>query len=148
MASNVTNIKLKIKAMLDALVVAGTLKFTLVDDLRKSAALETEIPKFPAAILASPSTDSGYSTNRENMRTYTFKIAIIQKGENIQSLSDIEELSETVLDAFDNDPTLSGLADGGMEPSSSTPEAMVTQDKSYIVFSIILKVHASKALSF
>jgi hypothetical protein len=148
MPSNATNIKLKIKSMLDALVTDGTLKFAFIDDMRRSAVLERDVPKFPAAILASPATDSGYSTNRENMRTYTFTIVIIQKGENMQSSEDIEELSETVLDAFDNDPTLSGLADGGMEPSSSTPEAMSTQDKSFIVFRITLKIHASKALSF
>lgn len=148
MASHATNIKLKIKAMLDALVTDETLRFVLIDDMRKSAALDTDIPKFPAAILSSPSTDSGYSTNRENMRTYTFTVVIIQKGENIESSEDIEELSEAVLDAFDNDPTLGGLADGGMEPSSSTPEAMTTQDKSFIVFSITLKVHASKLLTF
>ncbi len=143
-----TDIKTKIKEILDGLKDAGTLKEVIIDDLRTSPVLERDIPSFPAAILSSPSSEGGYLTNRENMRTYRFTVTIIQKAENIESTSDIEELTDTLLDAFDNNPTLSGKADGGLDPSSSTPEAITAQDKSYVLFTINLKAQASKLLSF
>lgn len=143
-----TDIKTKIKEILDGLKDGGTLKEVIIDDLRTSPVLERDIPSFPAAILSSPSSEGGYLTNRENMRTYRFTVTIIQKAENIESTSDIEELTDTLLDAFDNNPTLSGKADGGLDPSSSTPEAITAQDKSYVLFTINLKAQASKLLSF
>ncbi len=82
------------------------------------------------------------------MRTYRFTITVVQKGENLESANDIETLSDFLLDVFDDNPTLAGIADGGLEPSSSTPEAIVSQGKSYIIFTISLKAHASKLLNF
>lgn len=143
-----TIIKGKIKEKLDALVTSGVLKFAMVDDLKANASLDRDIPSFPAAILVSPSSEGSYSTNRSNLRTYTFAITIVQKAENIESSDDVEYLSDQLLDIFDNDPTLSGAAIGGLDPSSSNPEAITSQDKSYIVFTITLKAHADKTLTF
>lgn len=142
------NIKNKIKDILDGVVTSGELKTVVVDDLKTSPIIDRDIPSFPAAILTSPSSEGGYLTNRENMRTYRFTVTVIQKGENLESADDIETLSDFLLDIFDDNPTLSGVANGGLEPSSSTPEAIVSQGKSYIIFTITLKAHASKLLNF
>lgn len=143
-----TIVKGKIKEKLDALVTSGVLKCVIVDDLKKNPSLDRDIPSFPAAILVSPSSDGNYSTNRSNLRTYTFAVTIVQKAENIESSDDIEYLSDQLLDAFDNDPTLAGAAVGGLEPSNSEPAAITSQDKSYIVFTVTLKAHADKTLTF
>ena len=143
-----TVIKGKIKDKLDALVTSGVLKCVIVDDLKKNPSLDRDIPSFPAAVIVSPSSNGNMSTNRSNLRTYTFGITIVQKAENIESSDDIEYLSDQILDAFDNDPTLSGAAVGGLEPSNSEPTAITSQDKSYIVFTITLKAHADKTLTF
>lgn len=143
-----TVIKGKIKDKLDALVTSGVLKCVIVDDLKKNPSLDRDIPSFPAAVIVSPSSDGSMSTNRSNIRTYTFGITIVQKAENIESSDDIEYLSDQILDAFDNDPTLSGTAVGGLEPSNSEPTAITSQDKSYIVFTVTLKAHADKTLTF
>ncbi len=142
------NIKNKIKDILDGVVTSGEIKTVMVDDLKTSPIIDRDIPSFPAAILTSPSSEGGYLTNRENMRTYRFTVTVIQKGENLESADDIETLSDFLLDIFDDNPTLSGVANGGLEPSSSTPEAIVSQGKSYIIFTITLKAHASKLLNF
>lgn len=142
------NIKNKIKDILDGVVTSGELKTVMVDDLKTSPIIDRDIPSFPAAILTSPSSEGGYLTNRENMRTYRFTVTVIQKGENLESADDIETLSDFLLDIFDDNPTLSGVANGGLEPSSSTPEAIISQGKSYIIFTITLKAHASKLLNF
>ena len=142
------DIKSKIKEILDSIVTSGELKTVVVDDLKTSPVLDRDIPSFPAAILTSPSSEGGYLTNRENMRTYRFAVTVIQKAENLESTDDIETLCDFLLDKFDNAPTLSGKADGGLEPSSSSPEAIVSQGKSYVMFTITLKAHATKLLSF
>lgn len=143
-----TVIKGKIKDKLDALVTSGVLKCVIIDDLKKNPSLDRDIPSFPAAVIVSPSSNGNMSTNRSNLRTYTFGITIVQKAENIESSDDIEYLSDQILDAFDNDPTLSGAAVGGLEPSNSEPTAITSQDKSYIVFTVTLKAHADKTLTF
>ena len=143
-----TIIKGKIKDKLDALVTSEILKCVIVDDLKKNPSLDRDIPYFPAAILVSPSSAGNMSTNRSNLRTYTFVITIVQKAENIESSDDIEYLSDQILDLFDNDPTLAGTAVGGLEPSNSEPTAITSQDKSYVVFTVTLKAHADKTLTF
>jgi hypothetical protein len=143
-----TIVKGKIKDKLDALVTSGVLKCVIVDDLKKNPTLDRDIPSFPAAVLVSPSSEGAYSTNRSNIRTYTFAITIVQKTENIESNEDIEYLSDQILDAFDNDPTLGGTAVGGLDPSNSEPTSITSQDKSYIVFTVTLKAHADKTLTF
>lgn len=143
-----TVVKGKIKDKLNALVTSGVLKSVIVDDLKKNPSLDRDIPSFPAAVLVSPSSQGSYSTNRSNIRTYTFTVTIVQKAENIETNDDIEYLSDQILDAFDNDPTLSGTAVGGLEPSNSEPTSITSQDKSYIVFTVTLKAHADKTLTF
>lgn len=143
--SLVTNIKNQIKAKLDALVTANKLGEVQMDDY-KLGIFDRDYGKFPVAILTTPSIEGNYLTNRDNIRTHTYEIIVINKGENIATATDIEELIETLLDAFDNDFTLNGVADGGVEPSSSTPQAVTSRGKSLVAFSIILKAKAVKNL--
>jgi hypothetical protein len=113
----------------------------IADDFNTNPNLEN-IPHFPAALLNSPSTQSERDTNRENLRTHLFEILVIQKGENITSPNDIEELREIILDTFDNDGTLGGAANGSVDPASSNPQSITSGDKTYIVFTVTLKAKA------
>jgi len=136
-------IKKEIKEKLLALKNAGTLGEVIIDDFKKGL-LERDFGAFPTAILTTPSIGGDYFTNTQNLRTYTFEVLIVMKGEDISAENDVEELSETILNAFDNLPTLSGEADGGLEPSSTPAEAVPSRSGTYIVFSIILKAKAVK----
>jgi hypothetical protein len=148
MASKSSEIKTKIKTLLDALVTAGTLGEVVEDDFRESNLFDRDLSAFPAAILTSPSISGDYLTSNENMRTYTFEIVVLQKGENIASASEIEDLAEALMDKFDNDPTLGGKADGAVEPSATNPAPVTVRGKTLIVFSITLKAKASITLTF
>lgn len=145
--SLVSDLKNAIKTNLDALVTAETLGEAQMDDY-KIGIFDRDYGAYPAAILTTPAIEGGAFTNRQNERVHTFQIVVIQKAENVESATEIETLIETILDKFDNDPTLSGKADGGVEPSSSTPEAVVSRGKTYIAFAITLKAHAIKDLTF
>ena len=143
---SIATIKSQIKADLDSLVPA-TLGEVQEDDF-KTSIFDRDFGKFPVAILTTPEVAGDYLTNRENMRIYHFNIVVIQKQENVAGVADIETLIEVLLNKFDNDPTLAGAASGGVEPSSSAPEAIVSRAKTYIAFVISIKIHESVTLTF
>ncbi len=152
MPSTLSTIKTKIKANLDALVTAGTLGEVQVDDFRKSV-FNRNIGAFPAAILTTPTVESTAETNRQNMRAYTFEVIVLSKLEDVTDAAQVEDLIEAILNQFDNDPTLkgggaTGAADGGVEPSTSTPEAVSSEGASYVAFSVVLRARAIRELTF
>lgn len=140
-------IKAALKTKLDALVSAGTLGEVQEDDLRKSI-FERDFGAYPAAVLTSPATDSEALDNRDNMRSYFYEVVVFQKADNITSATAIEELIETLLDKFDNDPGLAGTAVGGVFPSTSRPEPALIHGNQLIVFSILIKARGVKQLTF
>ncbi len=143
----IQDIKNKIKAKLDAMVTAGTLGEVQMDDF-KVGIFDREFAKFPAAVLTSPSVVGEVYMNTMNQREHTFNIVIIEKTENITSATDIENLMENIMNAFDNDPLLEGKSDSGMLPAVSSPEPVVSGSKSYIAFVITMKAKAIKDLTF
>jgi len=145
MTAIVTTIKNAVKAKLETLIPT-TLGQVIVDDFKQSNFSYKDIGAYPAAIVSSPAIDGAAETNRDNLRSHTFVIGIVQKGENVTSANDIEELMEKILNAFDEDPTLGGVANGGCDPSSSTPEAISSVDGSFVVFTVTLKAKAIKSI--
>ena len=137
------NLKNRIKTILDALKTAGTLGEVQVDDFSKRLS-ERDIANFPAAILTSPQIESNYDTNATHLRTYTFVVLILMKAENVTTAADVETLQEAILDAIDEDYTLNNEADGGVEPSISTPGPLVAGNKSTIAFTITIRAKATK----
>ena len=140
-----TTIKNAVKAKLETLV-PNTLGQVIVDDFKQADFSYKDIGTYPAAIVSSPAIDASVETNRDNLRTHTFMIGIVQKGENVTSANDIEELMEAIMNVFDEDPTLGGSANGGCDPSSSTPEAISSVDGSFVVFTITVKARAIKSI--
>lgn len=149
MPSIVKTIKDQIRATLDGLVADGVLAEVQEDDFKVNPLYDREFSAYPAAILTSPSVQAVADTNRQNLRTYTFDVVIIQKGENVASVTDIEELNEKIMDKFDNNFTLSGAAPGGLEPSATSPSPVTARGgRSYVIFGISLKAKALIDLTF
>ena len=146
--SQASDIKDQIKATLEALVPA-TLKEVQVDDFKVSPLFDRDIAAYPCAIVTPPAIEGDYLTNRENERTHTFGVVIIEKMENIGSANYVENLIETILDAFDNVPTLNGKATAGSQPASTIPEpVMVRGNTGYIYFTVVIKAKSIKTLTF
>ncbi len=143
----IQDIKNKIKAKLDAMVVSGIIGEVQMDDF-KVGIFDREFAKFPAAVLTSPAVEGAVFMNTMNERTHTFNIVILQKAENIASAMDIENLMENIMNAFDNDPLLDGKSDAGMLPAVSSPEPVVSGSRSYIAFAVTMKAKAIKDLTF
>jgi hypothetical protein len=141
MPSLETTIKNAIKAKLESLVPA-TLGEVQVDDFKLSNIFDRDIAKYPAAILTSATIEAEALTNRDNIRTLTFEIVILEKGENVADATQIEDLREKIFNVFDDDPSLGGTATGGVEPVLSPVEIITDRSRSFIVFSVIVKAKA------
>lgn len=140
--SSLPTIKNAIKTLLESLMPA-TLAEVQVDDFSKRLS-ERDIAAYPCAIMTSPQIESSFYTNSEHLRTYTFVILVLLKAENVTSATQVETLQEAILDAIDEDYTLSGSTDGGVEPSVSTPAPLVAGNRSTIAFTITLRAKATK----
>lgn len=141
------NIKNYIKTKLQTLIPA-TLGTVVSDDFKTDfLGRESNINTFPLAILTPAMIDSEATDSNDNRRTYTFDILIVQKGENIQSSTDIEAVRETVMNLFDADLTFGGKADGGVLPSSSQIGPFSHADQSWVGFVLTLKPKALIPLS-
>lgn len=145
--ASLTKIKNAIRTNLDELVTDGDLALVIEDDF-KLAPQERNLHSFPAAILGAPSIESEALTNRDNLRTYVFEILIAMSGDDINASDDVETLAQTLLDKFDNDPTLSGAADGAVEPATSVPEPRNTKDRRLVVFTLSVRARGSRSLTF
>lgn len=68
---------------------------------------------FPAATITPSNQESDYETSDENMRVYAFEVRAfqdIQEGGLSAALDALYDLSDDVLDAFDQDETFSGIS--------------------------------------
>jgi len=116
-------------------------------DIKKDP-LDGDIVGFPHAFVYPPSLESAdWIDNKTSRRDYIFAIMVIMKSENITSTSDVEDLMEIIMNTLENQLTLGGSADAGIQPMTSRPEAYKHGDKSYIVFDIIIKARATNSLT-
>jgi hypothetical protein len=139
--SAINTVKTAIQNKLNGLVPA-TLGEVQVDDL-KTSLLDRDYGKFPVAVLTTPEVSADYLTNHDNIRTLHFPIVVLVKAEDISSATQVEALIEALIDAFDTDYTLGGAAEGGVEPSTSVPEAVLSRGKTYIAFTISIKARTT-----
>ncbi len=141
------DVKNEIKTILDTLV-STDLGQVIISDFRKDF-WEQDIAKYPAAIISTPGISaSEVKTNAQNLRTYEFEIVVIMKGENITHIYDVENLMDKIADAFDNNPTLNGVACGAIEPTTTPIQAVSYQDKTFVMFSIIIRAKVMIELTF
>jgi hypothetical protein len=150
--SKLNQIKMRIKTILDALHREEILADVQVDDFKRGV-FDRKFSNFPVAVLTTASIESRAETNVHNTRTYQFEIMVLSKTEDVSDPAQIEDLIENILNKFDNDPTLKagelvGVADAGVEPSTSTPEAFSDGSNNYIAFSVFIRVKAIRDLTF
>ncbi len=139
--SAINTVKTAIQNKLNGLVPA-TLGEVQVDDL-KTSLLDRDYGKFPVAVLTTPEVAADYLTNHDNIRTLHFPIIVLMKAEDVTSATQVEALIEALIDAFDTDYTLGGAAEGGVEPSTTVPEAGLSRGKTYIAFTISIKARTT-----
>lgn len=144
--SKPADIKTAIKAKLDTLLGSG-LGEVIVDDFKVDP-LQRDAGTYPLAVVGTPAITSLAETNRDNMRTYTYVITVVMKGENIATDHDVEDLLESIIDLFDNDPTLGGNCEGAVDPAGSDPQAYTTPDRTWIWFEVTLRCKALKVLTY
>jgi|SRR5579872_2420003 len=142
-----SNIKNYIFSQLQTLVPA-TLGTVASNDFKTDYfSSESNINTFPLAVLSPAEIQSEVIDSNNNRRTYTFEILVVQKGENLQSSTDLESIRETIMNLFDEDLTFGGNADGGILPSSTTIGSFRHADLSWVGFAITLKPKALIPLS-
>jgi len=141
MKSLANPIKLQIKADLDSLVESGILASVQMVDYSKDV-FTADYAKFPVAILGMSSMESDASDNANNIRTYTFPILVLEKSENLNAQTDMEDLRDAILNVFDTDYTLAGKAEGAVLPVASPAQTMSVGDRTIIYFVINIKARA------
>jgi len=142
-------IKVAILALLNQLVVAGTLGTAISYDLSKNPLSDANLTNlYPVALLGTAKVESRYVLNTSNERTYTFPVMVISKLDNVSDgQTGIETLVDAVLNTFDSNPTLDGACQ--MLEATGTPMAGIsTPDQQYSLFLIELKAHVVIDLTF
>lgn len=136
---SISTIRTKIKEKLDTLVTSSDLGCVVNQSFKHHPLADPNVSRFPAAVIQPPTLESEINDTASNNRTYTFDIVVIMKGDDISSVSDVENLIETICDAFDDDFTLGGTVTGGLEPATSPVVQDEYNGKQIVMFSIILK---------
>lgn len=140
------NMKNAILTDLHALVTAGTLGSYSADDFTKVNPLDRTWGEFPSAIVIPPTVGaSEYYDVVTNLREYTWYIGIVTTPENLSKTDPtyLEGLMDAVMNAFDLDVTLQGMAVGGVQPAILDPPGPVSSaGVTYVVFAVTLKAKA------
>lgn len=144
---SIKTIKEAIKTNLDELVTATTLAGATITDLKKDP-LEVQLKNYPHAFLMPPSLESDALDNRSNVRAYVFDIMVLYKVANLASTTALEESIEAIINKFDNDPTLSGTALGGIQPVSSAPQPFQHKNQEMIMVVFQIKAKEFVTLSY
>lgn len=131
-------IKAQIKSILDDLVTDSVLGAVIELDWNKDA-LQQDFPAYPCAVLGSSNMNSAYEYQQTNRRVYTFNLLIVQLQDGLSSVSDMENLRDSIALKFDNNVTLSGTAPFGIEAASSPLDFAKDAGKNYVAFGVTIK---------
>ena len=143
--SQTGDIKLKIRDLLQELVDSGTIADVLL--LNKPVGIfSLNTDKFPVAVLTNNSFSGERATNRDNEVTSTFEILVIEKSENIDTDTYLEDISEAMRKKFADNETLGGLSIA-IEPAVSPYAPVSETDNNWVIFFLTLKVRYIEALT-
>lgn len=140
-------IKAQIRANIDALVTSGDLGGVVEEDVNTNV-LDLEFPGYPCAVIGTSGMDSVWEYQQANKRTYTFDILVVQLQDNLTSLSDMEDLRDTVATRFDNNVTLAGAAPLGVAAIVSPAATMASKGKNFVIFNVTIRATAIQDLTY
>jgi hypothetical protein len=131
---------------LQSLVDSGVLGSYSQDDFTKISPLDRTWGNFPAALVIPPTVSAAeYEDTATNLRTYTWTIGVVTTPGNLPSNDPtyLEGLMDAVLNAFDLDVTLQGMAVGGVEAAILDPPGPVSSaGVTYVTFAIMIRARA------
>mgnify|MGYP001561014716 CR=1 FL=1 len=113
------SLRAKIKTKLDGLVTTGTLGSVMNGE---QPAQGVEITAYPMAEIVRVQTDPDFLTNREDIQTYLFAINLysrLEENDYATVETNMDSVIDTVIQAFLNDASLGGTADGRIQPVQS-----------------------------
>ena len=136
------NMKNAIVTDLQGLVSSGVLNSYVSDDMTKLNPLDRNWPGYPSALVIPPTVGkSEYYDVATNLREYTWYVMVVTTPESLSpgDPTYLESLIDNVLQAFDNDVTLQGMAVGGVSAAVLEPPGPVSSNSiTYIVFYVSL----------
>ena len=131
---------------LQSLVDDGMLNAVIADDMTKLNPLERDWTGYPSALVIPPiASASAYEDVANNLREYTWYIMVVTTPGNLppNDPTYLEGLMDAILNVFDLDCTLQGMAVGGVQPAVLEPPGPVNNGTlTYIVFYVKLTAKA------
>lgn len=128
---------------LQSLVESGVLNSVVSDDMTKLNPLDRNWPGYPSALVIPPTVGaSEYYDTATNLREYTWYVMVVTTPDNLppNDPTYLEGLVDNVLQVFDNDVTMQGMAVGGVSPAVLEPPGPVNSGTvTYVVFYLQLK---------
>ena len=134
------NLKNQIIANLEALVASGILGAFISQDTGKDP-LTIDPEAFPFAIVSMPQVAAAFEDTANNLRTYRWDILFMQKVDNLVD-GQVEELIDRVINQFDDNFTLAGVAQGSVLPAEVLSWPSSSGDKAFSCFVVTLKARA------
>jgi hypothetical protein len=130
-------IKTQILVVLQSLVTDGYLNSFLSLDKNPDPLTDNATAGYPFAIVGMPPVDSNMEDNVSNLRTYRYDILFVLNPETlVHPDTDVEDLIDAALNAFDTAFSLNGVATGATVPPARVVSGgpISTSTKSLLVF--------------
>ena len=136
----IAQVRSKIIEILQEALEDGDIAYILDDPITVNP-LTTNLPKYPAACLESPSFESERADNQSNQRTYLFPITFIMRTQDVKNPADADVFKEKIANRFDRNFDLQGI-DGGqfIEPAVSPSEIFPADFGDLIIFTVEISV--------
>jgi len=144
---SLSTVKSAVKTKLDTLVTDGVIANAVISDTKLDP-LSMEVGHYPVGIVMPPAVESEVLDNVNITRTYVFDLVFIFNAEDLDSTNELEGKIENILNAFDNDPTMSGAANAGVLPVTSAPEPFQHGGKDMVMLVVNLRASETILLSF
>jgi hypothetical protein len=133
-------IKEQILVNLQALVTAGTINSFYAIDANPNPLTMEPTAGYPFAIVGMPKITSEIEDQATNRRTYRFDLLFVLNPSTLQNPdTDVEDLTDAILNQFDNNFTLAGTAVASVLPAELEGTPVSTADKTLLCLVVTLK---------
>lgn len=142
-----STLRAAIKSILDTLVTDTTLGVVFNGEQLQTM---NDIGAWPAAELVRLQTEPDYFTNREDLQTYVFLVNIYSKLPALDTATaetDMDAVLDTIMQAFLDDASLGGAADGRLMPIQNAASVVSWQGQQVRRDQIVLKYRKITAMS-